>query len=429
MLAPMDSDDNRLCTRPPLRGFAALLVTMSCGAFNDNLLRGALLLAVPLGDNGLWEGQLGKGGTGWVTVMLYAPFIVLLGITGQMADRWPRQRVILVSRALEVLLTGMVIWAFAAGSLVLACISLVCMAAQSALFSPAKYGIVPDLVVGRDLSRANGVLSMLTNAMIIAGVAAAGFLLVDGGIWIGFVMLGLATLGLAAAFAIPRGTAAEPGLRISVRTFSTHISTIRSMRGTPLMVATLAWCCFYGIGSLIISIVPNYKGPMELSNESAGVLLAAPGVGIAIGGLAAGFGSGDRIRGQLVPVGGALMTIGFALLGLLDLSLTGLWILLCYTGIAAGFFVIPVLALLQHLPEGGFRARCVSTSNFCTYLAMTLTALIYALLAPVTGSDPGLWFLICAALMACVTAWVFLRRDVLMAAGLPEGAQSVCCLG
>ncbi|MCH2136076.1 MAG: MFS transporter [Phycisphaerales bacterium] len=410
----------------PRRGFAALLVTMSCGAFNDNLLRGALLIAVPVGGGGMWEGQLGEGGTGWVTAMLYAPFILLLGVTGQIADRWPRQRVILVSRVLEVLLTGMVIWAFAVGSLVLACLSLVCMAAQSALFSPAKYGIVPDLVEDRHLSRANGVLSMLTNVMILVGVAASGYLLQDGGFWIGFVMLALALIGLVASLAIPRGRAWKPDLKMSPRTFSTHLRTIRAMQGTPLIVATLAWCWFYGIGSLIISIVPNYKGPMNLTNESASILLAAPGVGIAIGGIAAGLGSGDRIRGQLVPLGAALMTVGFVLLGLLDASFTGLWALLCYTGIAAGFFVIPVMALLQHLPETSFRARCVSTSNFCTYLAMSITAVLFAVVAPATGSDPALWFLICAGLMLVVTLWTFKRRDTLRLAGLPDQARSVC---
>ena len=61
------------------RGFIALLGAMSCGALNDNLLRGALLLAVAMGGGGMWEGALGEGGTGWVTFMLYAPLHRLLG--------------------------------------------------------------------------------------------------------------------------------------------------------------------------------------------------------------------------------------------------------------------------------------------------------------------------------------------------------------
>ena len=421
------TDRSHPLTAPPLRGFIALLVTMSCGAFNDNLLRGALLLAVVVGEkNMLWGGQLGPGGTGWITFMLYAPFIVLLGITGQIADRWSRQRVIVISRILEVLLCSLVIWAFSAGSLMLACLSLVLMASQSALFSPAKYGIVPELVTGASLSRANGVLSMLTNSMIIAGVAASGPLLGWSlGLMIGWIMLALAVLGLVSSLCIPHGQGSNPNLQISMRTISTHVRVLRVMRGTPLVVATVAWCWFYGIGSMILAVVPNYKETLGLSDAVAGLLLAAPALGIAVGGLAAGLGSGDRIRGRLVPLGAGLMTLGLLLLGVTNAGLVGLWVLLGFTGLAAGFFVVPILALLQHLPMPEFRARCVGTANFCTYLAMASTALIYAILAPILGNDPSLWFSLCALLMAGVTFWTYRHREVLRIAGLHESAMSI----
>jgi phosphoglycolate phosphatase len=176
---------------------------------------------------------------------------------------------------------------------------------------------------------------------------------------------------------------------------------------------------------MILALVPNYKSTLGLSDSAAGLLLAAPALGIAVGGLAAGFGSGDRIRGRLVPVGSGLMTIGLLLLGVTNAGLVGLWVLLGFTGIAAGLFVIPILSLLQHLPKPDFRARCVGTANFCTYLAMATTALAYALLAPVVGNDPALWFTVCAVLMAGVTIWTFRRREVLRLAGLHHAARSV----
>ena len=90
-----------------------MLVAMSCGAMNDNLLRGALLVAVAVGGTHAWAGELGSGGTGWVTFMLYVPFIVLLGVTGQLADRFPRRTIIIISRVLEVGLSGLAVLAFA----------------------------------------------------------------------------------------------------------------------------------------------------------------------------------------------------------------------------------------------------------------------------------------------------------------------------
>ena len=213
----------------PICGFVALLVTMSCGAINDNLLRGALLLSVVQG--GMWGGSLGAGGTGWVTTMLYLPFILLLGVSGQVADRYPKRRIIVWTRVVEIALAAGVTAAFALKSLPLTCAFFVLLAAQSAFFSPAKYGSVPELVSDRNLSRANGVLSMLTNMAIILGVAAAGLLLEIGPVSLGLTMVVVAAVSLVSSLFIPNGRAADPSLRVSPRTFTAHVRVLKRMRG------------------------------------------------------------------------------------------------------------------------------------------------------------------------------------------------------
>ncbi len=401
----------------PGGGFTPLLVTMSCGAINDNLLRGALLLSVAQG--GMWGGSLGAGGTGWVTTMLYLPFIVLLGVTGQMADRYPKRRIIVWTRAVEIVLAGGVTAAFALKSLPLVCACFVLLAAQSAFFSPAKYGSVPELVSDRNLSRANGVLSMLTNMAIILGVAAAGMLLELGPVFLGLTMMVVAVISLASSLFIPRVGAADPSLRVSPRTFTAHLHVLRRMRGTPLIRATAAWCWFYAVGSLVITIVPLWRDRMDLSDAAAGAMLAAPGVGIGLGGLLAGLSSGDRIRAAFIPIGAAGMMVTFILLGVLEPHYTRVLVLLVVCGLFAGFYVLPVLAMLQHLPVATFRARTVGTANFATYLAMTASATMFGVAAPIVGGAPGPWFLGCAAAMGLVLVLSLVRHSVMRAAADP----------
>ncbi|MDP7030594.1 MAG: MFS transporter [Phycisphaerales bacterium] len=407
----------------PISGFVALLVTMGCGAINDNLLRGALLLSVAPG--GLWGDDLGKGGTGWVTTMLYVPFILLLGITGQMADRYPKRRVIVWTRVVEIGLAGGVTVALATQSLPMTCVFFVLLAAQSAFFSPAKYGSVPELVSDRNLSRANGVLSMLTNMAIILGVAAAGVLLEVGPVFLGLIMVAVATVSLVSSLFIPAGCAADPSLRVSARTFTAHVRVLRRMWGTPLIHATAAWCWFYAIGSLVITIVPLWRERMELSDAAAGAMLAAPGIGIGVGGLIAGLGSGDRIRAVLIPIGAAGMTVTFVLLGVMEPAYVPVLVLLVACGIFAGFYVLPVLAMLQHLPVTTFRARTVGTANFATYLAMAASAILFGVAAPVVGGEPGPWFLGCAVAMGCVLVLSLVRRRVMQAGACPASFASV----
>lgn len=406
-------------TKPVRRGgFTALLVTMSCGAINDNLLRGALLLSVV--EGGLWGGAFGKGGTGWITVMLYLPFILLLGVTGQLADRCSKRTIIVWTRIAEIGLAVGVTAGFWLQSIWIVCGFFVLLAAQSAFFSPAKYGSVPELVPDHRLSRANGLLSLMTNGAIILGVAVAGLMLSIGPVVLGLAMIGIAAVSLVSSIFIPKSQAADPTLTVSARTFTAHLRVLKRMRGTPLFAATLAWCWFYAVGSLVITIVPLWRGPLDLSDSAAGALLAAPGVGIGIGGMIAGFASGSRIRATYIPVGALGMTTAFVLMGLIARDWWTVFGLLGMMGVFAGLYVVPILAMLQHMPVPTFRARTIGTANFMTYLAMAASAVAFALFAPVIGDDPSTWFLIAAAGMALVFIGSLLQRRVLKQGAAPE---------
>ena len=386
--------------RPPTRGFGALLLTMSCGAINDNLLRGALLLSVAPG--GLWGDDLGEGGTGWVTVMLYLPFILLLGVTGQIADKYKKRSVIVWTRLVEISLAVGITVALWQESLLLTSIFFVLLAAQSAFFSPAKYGSVPDLVADDALSRANGILSMLTNMAILLGIAVAGYLLEAGPVLIGLVMIVIAIISYFSSVRIPSLPPAEPNLKVSWRTFTAHFRVLGRMRGSPLFQATLAWSWFYAVGSLVLIIVPMWKAELHLSDSQASLMLAATIVGIGVGGVLAGFSSGTQIRAIFIPIGAAGMTVSFVLLGLVEPTLASALILLSLVGVFAGFYVIPIMAMLQHLPVPTFRARTIGTANFITYVAMTISAVAFGVLAPIFGSEPRMWFLGCAVAMGLV---------------------------
>ena len=394
--------------RPPKRGFGPLLVTMSCGAINDNLLRGALLLSVA--PSGLWGGDLGEGGTGWVTVMLYLPFILLLGVTGQIADKYRKRSVIVWTRLVEIGLAAGITVALWYESLLLVSIFFVLLAAQSAFFSPAKYGSVPDLVADDALSRANGILSMLTNMAIILGIVVAGYLLEAGPVLIGLVMIVIATISYFSSVRLPNIPPAEPNLQVSWRTFTSHFRVLGRMRGTPLFQATLAWSWFYAVGSLVLVIVPMWRAELHLSESESSAMLAATVVGIGIGGVVAGFGSGKKICAIFIPIGAGGMTVSFVLLGLLEPTLVRALVLLTLVGVFAGFYVIPILAMLQHLPVPAFRARTIGTANFITYVAMTISAVAFGVLAPILGSEPRMWFLGCAVAMSLVFIGAILQH-------------------
>ncbi len=156
-----------------LKRFFSLVVTQFLGAANDNILKTILVFAVV---DGLWRGRLGQGGQGIVSLCMFLPFILLSGYAGQFADRNSKRYVCVLVKIIEVPIAIVGLFGFWSQNLWLTLLAMLLLACQSAWFGPAKYGMIPELVGHRDLSRANGAINMMTNIAVIAGTVLAGFL-------------------------------------------------------------------------------------------------------------------------------------------------------------------------------------------------------------------------------------------------------------
>src|SRR3989442_151130 len=97
------------------------------------------------------------------------PFLLFSGYAGQLADIFNKRAVLIVTKAFEILAMIFGLVALLVGRIELLLAVLFLMALQATFFSPAKYGIVPEMLPDKDLSRANGLLEMSTFVAIILG--------------------------------------------------------------------------------------------------------------------------------------------------------------------------------------------------------------------------------------------------------------------
>ncbi|MFQ5507348.1 MAG: MFS transporter, partial [Planctomycetota bacterium] len=162
-----------------------LLVAQFFGAFNDN----AWKLLVTLLGIGYLKAELGPSSpkleaesqafTTLAFVVFTLPLMLFSVPAGLFADRLSKRSMILAMKVLEVMLMAagsVALFMDPSASLPLLAI-LALMGMQSALFSPAKYGILPEILPHERLSAGNGALEMWTFFAIIAGSVAAGVLL------------------------------------------------------------------------------------------------------------------------------------------------------------------------------------------------------------------------------------------------------------
>lgn len=425
-------------------GFIGLIVTQFFGAMNDNILKVILTFMV---IDGAWSGELGAGGQGIVSICFTVPFMVLSGFAGQVADRHSKRDVTVWVKIAEIPIAIVAGIGFYYQNLTITLVALTALTCQSAFFGPAKYGMITELVGDKNLSRANGAINMLTNIAVIAGTIIAGiasdlyaptaespFLawFPEALLWFpGALLVGIAIFGLAVSFLI---TPLQPGnrdLKYTLNPFATYIETIREMSKTRLLMVMMAWGYFYLLAGIALFIVPEYTDVLQINHTEASVLMGVLGVAIGIGCAVAGFISGDKIEPRLTTIGAAGLVVCFFLLAavppwmpdvrpLLRVALSNVSFFILFAGFFAGFYIIPLQALLQKLSPDEERGQFLGTANAVSFAFMTVAGVMYAVIRPAFGDQPQNIFYVSSGLML-VGAMFFLWK--LRGTGILVGTQ------
>src|SRR5690242_16926901 len=183
--------DSQRSSRLWSRGLAAVLVAQFLSAMADNALLFGALTLLRLDHYPAWTEPL-------LQEFFVGAFIILAPLAGPFADALPKGRVMLISNGLK-LVGALGMWA---GLNPFLCYGLVGVGA--AAYSPAKYGILSELVTVECLVKANGLLESSTIAAILPG-AIAGGALADWNVWgtLG-VVTGCYGLAALANLLIPR---------------------------------------------------------------------------------------------------------------------------------------------------------------------------------------------------------------------------------
>ena len=306
--------------------------------------------------------------------------------------------------------------------------------------------MIPELVDDRDLSRANGTINMMTNVAVIIGTLGAGVVSdmyspkdpADAIVWLpGVTLTVIAVLGFVSALAMTPLKPGDRNLKWDWNPFRTYTEASKEMAKTKLFLVMLAWGYFYLLAGIALLIVPNYKVVLDVSNTEASILLGALGVAIGLGCAIAGFLSGDKIETRLIPFGALGLIIFFALLGIvkptmpdlppmLRVALSTPSLLIFGAGFSAGFYIVPLQALLQKMSPDDERGRILATANACSFTFLAIASGIFLLLRPAFGDAPQRMFLICSVLMAIGAGyflWKLRGTGILLGAGISDDVQ------
>ncbi len=409
------------------RRFAPFFWVQFLGAGNDNVFKFAFTVMVTYQLQLQW---LPPSLAGLVIGALFIlPFVLFSATSGQLADKYPKERLIRAVKSLEIAIMLLAGWGFVQQQvpLLLACVFL--MGLHSTLFGPVKFAYLPQHLNERELTGGNGMVEMGTFVAILLGNLAGGLLIAMpqvGAAYVAAACVSLAVLGRVLAQAVPASPATDPQLVINWNPFTETWRNLKLAHGNVVVFRSLlgiSWMWFFG--AVFLSQFPSFARDVLHGNEQvASLLLVVFSVGIGVGALLCEMLSKRHVEIGLVPLGAIGMTLFsvdlyFASRGLPAAPLMGAvaflaqpphWRVLAdlaLLSLFAGIYSVPMYALIQMRSQPTHRARIIAANNILNALFMIVSSVGVGALLGAGFSIPQV-FLIVGVLNAVVAFYIFM---------------------
>jgi acyl-[acyl-carrier-protein]-phospholipid O-acyltransferase/long-chain-fatty-acid--[acyl-carrier-protein] ligase len=403
-----DRSYSRLMKDP---GFSWMLVTQFLGALNDNVFKWAITFHALDWARQHPEGWSADNYVALIGFVFILPYLLLSDYAGQIADRFSKRNVLIATKSLEILAMAGAIVAFRSGELWAMLTVLFLMGAQAALFSPAKYGSMPELLPDADLSRGNALIEMSTFLAIILGGVFGALLyqaFSDQMEWIGLVALAIAIVGTLASLGIGRTPSPARRSPFSWHPFSdVRRGLVDLYRNRRLWLTALGISYFWFLGALLQSVIPLFAAEeLSVGETATSVMSAAVAIGIGIGSLAAGALSGHKVELGLVPIGSLGLGVGsFFLAGAGTYPGALGW--LVALGFFAGFYAVPLNALYQQKAAADARGRLIAANNLLNTVAILMASAFLAVVGGLFEFSPRIIMALAGLTAIAAIAYLF----------------------
>jgi MFS transporter, LPLT family, lysophospholipid transporter len=403
-------------------GFYIIMAAQFFSSLADNALLVAAIALLMQQDAPPWL-------TPYLKFFFVVSYVALAPYVGAFADRLPKGHVMFIANTIKIFGCVLMLW----GADPLLAYAVVGLGA--AAYSPAKYGILTEYLPHRKLVIANGWIEGLTVASIILGTVLGGVLIHVrvSGVLLHFdfpfidtsidtpaeaaIAIIVVVYAIAALFnlEVPRtGVPSKPLPAHPVATLRDFVRCMRRLWGDKLGQVSLAvTTLFWGAGATLQFIVIEWaRAALGFDLSKAAILQGVTAFGIAIGAVLASLWVALDRSVRVIPLG---IAMGFVVVAMNVVHQVWLAMaLMVLIGALAGFFVVPMNALLQHRGHHLVGAgRSIAVQNFNENTSILVMIALYSLLLNVGHSIYFVIFvfgLFVAGTMALVQVWYMRNR-------------------
>ena len=399
-----------------MRWFKLFLLNF-VGVLNDNFMKHCIIF-VSVGwvmPEWMTQSQLIAA----VSAALVLPYLLLSPYSGEIAERFEKQKIVRLMKMLELPIVALAGIGFAIESVWIVLLAVLLMGTQSCLYSPAKYGLIRDVEGERGVAYGSGMFEMMAFLGILIGTVLAAYLSDHYAWWVvASVMALLAAMGWGLSMVlgikernlsnISRKSTTEKNSLNPVVFLIQSYKFAKQHKGLNRAVfgASLLWL----LGGLLqMNVVLHCTRTLGMSNTTSSVILSMAAVGIAIGCSVTGKLIEKREKHNFIIGGliGVVTALGIVLIFRPESwALGGLIFLIAFGG---GMFQVPCLATIQSANIGQKLGSMLAYLNLLTFIFVLIGTAIFAIVTGFTGQNSYAVFVI-MLIIIMLSVIVFAKR-------------------
>ena len=351
--------------------------------------------------------------TAVINALILLPFIFLFSPSGFLSDKYPKPKIIKIASFVAIVITSLILISYSLGLFWVSFGLTFILAMQSAIYSPAKYGLIKEMVGNEKLTQANAIVQSVTvvaillgailfsvvfENLLLAGVTNTGEILTYM-VPIGFILIAFSIVEFVLALRLKENTSIKEDSKFTLKEYGNgtylkdNMKTLRSNKDVWLSIVGLS--ILWGMSQVIIAVFgPFLKETMGVTNTIIPQgLLALSGLGIVMGSLLSGKASKNYIELGTIPLGAAGVAATLFILPELE-NLYFLGADLFMFGFFAGLFIVPLNAVIQFETKKENLGKVLAGNNFIQNIVMFSFLVVTSLFAYFQVSSEVLMYIV-----------------------------------
>ncbi len=338
----------------------------------------------------------------WISIinaMIIIPFLFLFTLSGYLSDKYNKKNILIYGAISSFCLSALMIFAYLSENFYFAMITLVLLAAQSAIYSPAKFGLILDIYGRKNLAKGNSVLQSVSIIAILFAIGITSFIfenfynannlsllstkeqLLNSILPLTYYILPVAFLEMIASLfvlkKIKTSYKQNNDLSLNKEDFFKGKLLIKNIKAiysnNVIFLSVIGLSIFWGISQGLMAVFPSFaKQYLEITNVFIiNGVIASSGIGIALGAFIYSKLSRNYIEIGTIPIAafGMALMIYISTIVQSALLLAGTFLLF---GVFGGLLVVPLNALIQFNARKKILGTILAGNNWFHSLSMFL---------------------------------------------------------